>query len=312
MTKKRFVKYSPALALLAACVPILAAQATSAPGVATTIVVTLEPKRGKTIPPIEAQDITVAQGKDKRPIISLAPAGSNSAMQLLLLIDDSARSSFDTELGTLKQFITSLPASTQIGIGYMRNGMTQMVQNFTNDHTAAANSIRVALGPGGADVSPYDSLSDAIKRWPEPGAPRKEVIMISSGIEGLGGGFAPDNPYVNKGISDAQRAGVVVYTIYSPSVGHWGHSYWRNTWGQNFLSQLSDETGGESYYIGFGSPVSFQPFLEQIAQQMRNQYILTFSAKPEEKSGLQPIKVSINEKDASIAAPDRVFVKASM
>ena len=76
---------------------------------------------------------------------------------------------------------------------------------------------------------------------------RREIVMISSGIEGLGGGFTPDNPYVDAGIQSAQKAGVVVYTIYSPSVGHYGHSYWRSTWGQNFLSQLSDETGGEFY-----------------------------------------------------------------
>ena len=30
------------------------------------------------------------------------------------------------------------------------------------------------------------------------------------------------------------------------------------------------------------------------------------------KSGVQPIKVSIKEKDASIAAPDKVYVKASL
>jgi hypothetical protein len=155
-------------------------------------------------------------------------------------------------------------------------------------------------------------LSDAIKRWPQTGAERKEVIMISSGVEGLGGGWDPENPYVNAGIEDAQKAGVTVYSIYSPSAGHLGHSFWRNTWGQNFLSQLSDETGGESYMIGFGSPVSFEPFLQQILQQLQHQYLLTFQARPEQKSGLQPIKVNILEKDASVAAPDKVYVRAGM
>lgn len=136
--------------------------------------------------------------------------------------------------------------------------------------------------------------------------------MISSGIEGLGGGFTPDNPYVDAGIKAAQKAGLVVYAIYDPSVGHMGHGLWRNSWGQNFLSQLSDETGGEFYAIGFGAPVSFQPFLDQILQQMRNQFLLTFEARPEQKAGLQPVKVTVLEKDASIAAPDRVFVPSGM
>jgi hypothetical protein len=288
-----------------------AAQSSSAPGIPVSVVVTLEPKRGRTIPPIEPQDIQVKEAGERRPVTALTPL-SQSGMQLMLLIDDSARGTFDTEIPTLKQFVTSLPPNFEVAVAYMRNGMAQITANFTRDHAAAANGIRVAVGPGGADVSPYDSLSDAIKKWPPSGDKPKEVIMISSGIEGLGGGLNPENPYVDAGIRDAQKANVVVYTIYSPSVGHAGHSFWRNTWGQNFLSQLADETGGESYMIGFGSPVSFQPFLQQIAARWQHQYRLTFSAKPEDKAGLQPLKVSIPEKDASIAAPDRVFVRAGM
>jgi hypothetical protein len=95
-------------------------------------------------------------------------------------------------------------------------------------------------------------------------------------------------------------------------VGHAGHSLWQISWGQNFLSQLSDETGGESYVIGFGSPVSFQPFLDEISERLQHQYILTFSARPERKAGLQPVRISIPDKDASIAAPDKVYVPASL
>ena len=282
----------------------------SAPGTSVSVVVTLEPRREKSVPAVEQQDITVYQDKDKRPVTGFVPL--HGSMQLLILIDDSARSSFSTEIGTLKQFVTALPASTEVAIGYMRNGYTQMAQNFTGDHAAAAKAIRLPMGPGGADVSPYESLADAVKKWPNSGAERKEVIMISSGIEGLGGGFYRDNPYVMAGIDAAVKAGVVVYTIYNPSVGHYGHSLWRTTWGQNFLSELSDQTGGESYMVGFGSPVSFQPFLEQIMDHQSHQYLLTFVARPEQKSGLQPFRVVIENKDASIAAPDRVYVKASM
>jgi hypothetical protein len=274
--------------------------------------VTLEPKHGKTIPSVEAQDIQVKENNDRRPVESLTPL-AQTGMQLMLLIDDSARGTFDTEISTLKQFVQSLPPNFQVAVGYMRNGMAELTANFTQDHAAAANGIRVALGPGGADVSPYDSLTDAVKKWPAGNNNvRKEMIMISGGVEGLGGGWYSDNPYVNAGIHSAQQAGVVVYTIYSPSVGHMGHGLWRQTWGQNFLSMLSDETGGESYIIGFGSPVSFDPFLQSIAAQWQNQYLLTFMAKPENKSGLQPVKISVAEKDASIAAPDRVFVRAGM
>lgn len=313
MKKTRAFALAGSACLIAAAIPLFARQDANAAGVPVSVVVTLEPRRGKTIPPVEAQDILVREGRDRRPVTGFTPLqGQQGSLQLMLLIDDSARGTFDTEINTLKQFVNALPPDSEVAVAYMRNGMADITANFTRDHAAAANAIRLVMGPGGADVSPYDSLTDAVKKWPGTGAERKEVVMISSGIEALGGGYTTDNPYVNAGIQSALKAGVVVYTIYDPSVGHFGHSFWRNTWGQNFLSQLSDETGGESYIIGFGSPVSFRPFLDSILFNLQHQYRVTFTARAENKSGFQPIRVSVTDKDASIAAPDKVFVRAGM
>jgi hypothetical protein len=312
MNKRTFFLAAATGLLLSARTTLLAAQAESEPGTPVSVVVTAEPKRGKTIPPLMSDDVAVTQGRDKRHVISLDPL-SGTKLQLLLMIDDSAAESFNTEIPALKNFVMALPANAEVAIGYMRNGFTQLTSPFTLDHAAAAKTIRLAQGPGGADVSPYDSLTDAVKKWPAangPDAARREVVMISSGIEGLGGGFAPENPYVNAGIEAAQKAGVVVYTIYSPSVGHAGHSFWRSSWGQNFLSQLSDETGGEFYVVGFGSPVSFEPYLKEILERLEHQYRLTFVARSEGKSGLQQVHIKVIEKDASMAAPDKVFVPA--
>lgn len=283
-----------------------------APGVPVKAIVTLEPRHGKDIPAIQAQDIAVEQAKKRRPVMELKPLGANDSLQLMLLLDDSAQGSFGTEIATLKQWVNRMPANAEVAVAYMRNGTAAVTAQFTKDHAAAANGIRLAMGAAGADVNPYESLGDAIKKWPAGGAARRIAVMVSSGIEGLGGGYSSDNPYVNAGIRAALQAGVVVYTVYSPSEGHAGHSLWRTTWGQNFLSQLSDETGGESYAIGFGAPVSFQPFLDSIFEHLKHQYVLTFSARPEQKAGLQPVRIFIPEKNASIAAPDKVYVPASL
>jgi hypothetical protein len=299
-----------AAGVYAVVAPAATAQS-SAPGVPISIVVTLEPRSGKSIPAIEKHDISVREGKDQRPVTEFTSL-KTADTQLMLLIDDSSRGTFGTEISTLKQFILGLPPNFSVAVAYMRNGMAQLTQNFTLDHNAAANGIRLTIGPSGADVSPYDSLSDAAHKWPQPGAQRKEVLMIGSGIEGLGGGYFSDNPYVNAGIESALKSGLIVYTIYSPSAGHAGHSLWRNTWGENFLSELSDATGGESYFIGYGSPVSFQPFLDQFLTAQQNHYLLSFMARPEKKAGFQPIRVSVENKDASVAAPTKVFVKASL
>ena len=288
-------------------------QAGAPPGVPVSVVITLEPKRGKAVPPVEQSDIKVSEDRSSRPVTGFTPLrGDSGNLQLMLLIDDSAGSNFSNEIPGLKQWIQGLPHQSEAAVAYMRNGMARAGQNFTTDLAAAAKSIRVPLGTGGADVSPYDSLSEAVKSWPQSKAERHEIVMISSGIEGLGGGAPPQNVYVNKSIADAQRAGIVVFTIYSPSAGHLGHTLWRETVAQGLLSQLADETGGESYIRTFGPPVSFLPFLEEITSKLRNQYLLTFLARPEKKSGLQPIRVSVSADNADVAAPDKVFVKASL
>jgi len=294
----------PSIWLLAA-VSLLPAQQPARTGQDVRMLVTLEPKRGKTIPPVEPQDIKVYEDQQLRPVTGFTPA--TGSLQLLLMIDNSANITFDTEIPELKRFLNSLPPQAEVAVGYMFNGLTQLTAKFTRDHAAAANAIRLPYGIGGADVSPYDSLSYAIKHWPEAQAERREVVMVSSGIEGLGGGFIPENPYVMAGIHDAQKAGIVVYSIWSPSVGHWGHDYWMRTWGINFLGELSDATGGELYWTTLTAPVSFAPYLQSILTHLEHQFILRFEPLPE-RPGLQPVRVVIPQKDASVAYPSAVYV----
>lgn len=303
-SRKLLAVSAPVLAFFAA-LPFFAQQPAPA-GPSVRMVVTLEPRRAATIPPIESQDIDVFQNGQKRPVTGFTPA--QGSLQLMLLIDDSAGNSFNTEIPALKQFVKSLPDQTEVAVGYMRNGMAQLSSKFTHDHAAAANAIRMPLGPGGANADTYGSLADAIKHWPSNHAERREVVMIGSGVEGLGGGFVSDNPYVMAGIHAAQSAGVVVYTVWSPSVGHWGHDRWWELWGQNFLAELANATGGEMYQTTIGPPVSFEPFLHSILNHLQHQYILTFEALPE-RTGLQTVRVAIPNKDASVAYPTAVQVK---
>jgi hypothetical protein len=280
-------------------------QSAAGPGKSVRMVVTLEPRRGKEIPLVEQQDVNVFEDQQKRPVTAFAP--DEGSLQILLLIDDSAGNSFNTEIPSLKQFVNSLPAQAEVAVGYMHNGLTQLGCKFTSDHNAAASAIRMPLGPGGADVDPYGSLAYAIKHWPEQHAERREVVMVSSGIEGLGGGFYPQNPYVLAGINDAQKAGLVVYAIWSPGVGHFGHDYWLQLWGENFLGELSDATGGEMYWTTIGPPVSFDPYLQDILNHLQHQFLLSFAAIPD-RAGLQPVRVAISGKDASVAFPRAVYV----
>ncbi len=293
--------------------PAAAQQSGADQGVPVQTVVSVEPKRGHEIPTITQQDVMVYQGHDRRPVTGWVPAkGDKAGLALAILIDDSAGLSLDTELNDIRTFIREQAPTTLVAVGYMQNGTVYLAHDFTQDHAAAAKSVRVAQGFFGAEGSPYLSLSDFIKRWhSDPAIPRREVLMITSGIDNVYMGVL-DNPYVDAAIQDAQCGGIVIYSIYTPSAGHFGHSYYRTTWGQNYLAELSEATGGEGYYfMGPQAPVSFAPYLKELNDQLPNQFLLTFLAKPEKKAGTESVKVTSEIHDVDFVHADKVCVPAS-
>ena len=46
------------------------------------------------------------------------------------------------------------------------------------------------------------------------------------------------------------------------------------------IAKLSDVSGGESFFLGLETPVSFTPYLDQLQKILDNQYLLTVSAQP--------------------------------
>jgi hypothetical protein len=288
----------------------------SSPGADTAnsaqLIVSVEPKHGSQIPVITQQDIQVHQGHDRMPVTAWIPAkGDKAGLELAILIDESAGFSLGTQLNDVRNFINEQPPSTLIAVGYMENGTVKLASDFTQDHAAAAKSIRLTLGYFGAEGSPYLSLSEFIKRWHSNSpAIRREVLMITSGIDNVYMGNI-DNPYVDAAIQDAQCAGVVVYSIYTPSAGHLGHSYYRTYWGENYLSELSEMTGGESYYIlGPQAPVSFLPYLKKLNEQLPNQFLLSFQPKPEKKAGVESVKITSEIHDVDFVHANNVCVRA--
>ena len=74
------------------------------------------------------------------------------------------------------------------------------------------------------------------------------------------------------------------------------------------LIEIAEETGAEAYVMGFGPPVSFAPYLEDLAQHLSHQYLLTFLAKPERTASFQSVKLRTEVLNVDLIAPDRVYV----
>ena len=300
---------------LAVCVSFagrVCAQDTGKQGVATHVLVTAEARHGSNVPEITRSDVMVFEGHDRDQVVDWVPLqGEHAGLELFILLDDGSGINLGTQLEGLRKFITAQPTSTKIGVAYMQDGRGKVEQSPTADHALAAKALRLPLGVGGINASPYIALSDLIKHWPESSA-RREILLVSDGIDPYYDSADLEDPYLSTAIDDALRAGIVVYDIYTPGVGHFAHSYWQSYWGQMYLSRVAEETGGEAYYIGFtGAPPSFDPYLEDMGRHLDHQYLLTFSAKPRKKSGWQKIKVTTELSNAELVAAHKVYVSAA-
>jgi hypothetical protein len=253
----------------------------------------------------------VFEGKERDQVTEWVPAqGNHAGLDFFVMIDDGASFALNTQLEDIKNFISTLPPNAKVGVAYMQNGTARVEQEPTTDHALAAKAVRLPLGYFAAGSSPYFSLSDLVKRWQANGD-RREVLMVTSGVDPYYGSGDTQDPYLEAAIEDSQRAGIVVSAIYAPGGGHFGHSYWLNYWGQIYLAKLTEETGGEGYYIGFAGPApNFSPYLKDAAERLNHQYWLTFVAKPRKKAGMQSVKVTTELHNVDLVAAREVYVPA--
>ncbi len=102
--------------------------------------------------------------------------------------------------------------------------------------------------------------------------------MVTDGVDYYNLRYDPDDPYVQAAIADAVRARIVIYSIYWRNQGRFDRTMYANDSGQNLMLEVTQATGGHSYWEGFGNPVSFQPFLEDLTRRLQNQYEISFAA----------------------------------
>jgi hypothetical protein len=290
--------------LLGVLAPLSAQETNTATAIVTVISKSAE--GGTTVP---KQTMSVYENRKLQDVAGWVPLrGERSGLQLVVLLDDSSRGNLGLQLNDIRSFITGLPPNAQVAIGYMRNGTPNLVQNFTSDHAQAVKALRLPSGIPGVNGSPYFCISALVKHWPGGDSnARREVIMVTDGVDRYSGGrFDPEDPYVLAATSDAQKAGVIVYSIYYRGAGHFDQNQMVTDGGQNYLTQLTGSTGGKVYLEGFGNPVSFAPFLSDIQRKLQNQYELSFvsTAKP----GLQSIRVKTSQPNTSLEFPSRVPV----
>jgi VWFA-related protein len=273
--------------------------------------VTVRARQPGASPVVSADDVRVYEDNKSRPVVSwVAATAQSGALDLNILVDDSIGDNVSLQFKSLADFFQTLPAGTRVRVAYASNGGNRVVQDFTSDYRLAAKALRLPVGSSMAGGSIYESLADLIKNWPRDGN-RRELFVISDGID-INQGFEQSQPTLNaelqRAIDLAQSTNVPIYTIFARGARSLeGDSSLLNN-GQGCLSRLASETGGQSYFEGTHTPVAFAPFLNQFANDLRNQYVLTFQPLPAPKAGYHRLRVTTEIPGVHLFAPARIFI----
>ena len=298
-------------AVLVVAAPGISSSIPNATEIPTQMVITARPAKGGAPPAtLEAKDLTVLRGHTPVPVVRLQRlAGGLADMQLFVLLDDSTRSSsLGNHLPELKTFVESLPSTTQVAIGYMRNGTFGLVQPFTADHEIAASALRLPSAMPGENGSPYFALSDLAKHWPsKESTDRRAVLMLTDGVDRYFETQTIEDPYVDAAIKDALKDGMLVYSIYLRGAGLYGRGGEVTNFAQSRLIEVSRETGGHAYFEGFTDPVTISPFLNDFQDRLNNQYLATLDVLI--GKGEEPVKVRTEVPGLKIEAPTHIYVR---
>ena len=302
---------SVALVATALCAAVPAfAQKNDQVGQGRAVVTILPSAKNGTVSQVPAQSLKLkVNGKDST-VTSFTPLQeANSPVELVLLLDSGSRTSLGTQFNDVEAFVKEMPPNTRMAIAYMENGRASFASQLSSNAADVLKGLHLSSGFPGSNASPYFCLSDLAKNWPSRDrTARREVLMITDGVDNYDRRYDPEDPYVTGAINDSVKAGLVVYSIYWKDQGRANNSGYETNAGQNLLLTVTQATGGNSYWEGVGNPVSLQPFLQDLRRRLNNQYELSFTAPSNGKPEVASLKVDLKVPSAKVDAPQKVLV----
>jgi hypothetical protein len=199
----------------------------------------------------------------------------SNPLNIAILIQDDLISQVGNELDITRDFIRSLPAGSQVMIGYITSGTLQVRQPFTTDLDKAARSLRLPLASQSASpFNPYVEVIEALRKFDDGWKGTNAVLLISDGLDisrGFDSGAAGNTMDLHRAIQHANDRNVAVYSFYAPSVGLTSRNRLAASYGQSSLNRLASETGGKAFFQGSTGFVSFDSHFRRLREALNAQ-----------------------------------------
>jgi hypothetical protein len=274
-------------------------------------VVTLLPKQENApLVAVAGLDLSITLDNHKAKETALIPySAPNDKVELVILLDSAQRGTLGRQLNELEQFIKGLPPNISAAFAYMQNGNAALASPLSNNPAETLKGLHMPGGSLGSSASPYFCLSDLAKRWPSQDATaRRAVLMISDGVDPYHPEIDDEDPYLDKATDDAARAHLAVYSIYWRDNMHISLTGHDSFVGQNMLARAAQETGGKSFYMGTGNPVTFTSYFDELLRRFRNQYELSFTVPVNGKQDVGELRLKLHIHDAEVDTPEKVLL----
>lgn len=263
-----------------------------------TVPVTVRDAKGNLVKDLTKDDFTLAEdGKPQR--IRYLSVDHDRALTMALLIDTS---------GSQKDYIKKERAASRTFLDTMltRPDDTALIVRFDNalallaKPTSSKADLQAALEhledpheprlnpPGGTLF--YDALELTCKRVLHDVDGRKAMVVLTDGRDD--GSVAT----LESAIDAAQRSDTVVYSIlYTDNADSFiSHGASDPQRGKNILASLSDATGGHLFEVSRRHPL--EKIFEDIAEEMRTQYVLAYTPPKGLGAGFRTIEVKGRDK----------------
>jgi VWFA-related protein len=258
---------------------------------------------------VQVDRLIVKEDKEEQTILSVRSV-ANTPLSLSVLLQEDLSQEINLQLNDIREFIRRLPRGSRVMVAYIRGGSLRVRQRFTENLEKAAAAVQIIGGPS-AGNGPYEGVGEATNYFEALPTGRRAILLVSDGVDSSIGTtqldvFSP--PELERAALKAQRRGVAIYSIYSPTRLTANGSSTLTNLGQSGLAKLSDETGGRAFYLGSAAPVSFMPFLRDIDILLGRQFALTYLST-HMNGGYHRVEVTSTNPDVKIEHPKGYYYR---
>jgi VWFA-related protein len=335
-------------------------------GVQVTVPVVVRDKKGALVTSLQKGDVALTQDGRAQTIDSLTGAAAGQSMQIGLLIDTSRTMSgaMEAERKAATAFVNqtlSSDANNKAQAFLLHfDREVELLEDFTGSRekldqeledmgsTSKRHDDQGGPETTGDDRTPttnrrasdqlYDALYLASDELMKGKDGRKALVIFSDGAD------KGSKETMNDAVDAADRAGLVIYTIFFkgepersnsgfPGGGHHGgigfpgsggggypgggsgnpggHKQPEPTSGagidgKKIMQEIATRTGGHAYEAKHTG--DFEPIYKLIIDELRSQYLLTYTPDKQDKDGeFHKVVVTANNKDWSVSAPEGYY-----